>query len=690
MDHCAGPTWNCAGAWNCSNDTAEQDVDEAQPANAEASPEDVSAVFAPDTGASLAPPGPEVELAPKFDPDTGAPLEPAPKVDPDSSAPLEPAPKVEPDTVAPLEPAPKFEPDTTGAPLEPTPKVDPDTETSSAAMPLFGLWGQTPPDTGAPLVAGAPAVTEMQRTGTATTDAILEIAKLNDPFMMDQLGYARVTRLQPNGWRIKCFNGLVCMRRIGVCLLDQILPMIPEPTTQTIAESWSAMKEIDTAVANFTCDAVQPCTNIGQCADSSFKVCLCIPCFDNPPLALVYEGMKEHTLTAPTDTVGKLMGGPKMDVVDKLFITDERTCCQRCCGCKKGLWTIYHDGNKIARVYKGKAACTCASYYKMVDVDNTLLARMKISPTCCELLNNTCRKLTCQCCCLCRVCDLLRCKCCRAIPTAKILAPTSKELMSIFNKAKCCKAPKSKVMYRTLYVPDQDEIEGDEDPVAGEEQDLDDTTDDDPEAVAVDATVVAQPGGKKEKGPKPYEKYNKQTKGEKKGQPGELVKMYVKKPPFFCVGFCRYVKTMTCMVDLGPMEDLAAVADMAGVDLTDVAGEVAEAASGVDVNAIRDTVSGASEGAAESSGTGSLSSMASDAASSGRDMGNAAVDGAMDAQGVMIGDPLQKKAGTDAKLKDYKKVKEEAMDIQLGEGFTTSQKWGALLYVLYEMKQHQF
>ena len=622
--------WDCTGAF-CNNDTAEGEA-----AAAGASPEDVEPKVDTETGALLepapqsdtAPPAPEVELAPKFDTETGAPIQ-------------QPAPEVE--------PAPKF-----------------DTET------------------GAPLVAGAPAVMEMQRTAT-TTDAILEIAKLNDPFMMDQLGYARVTRLQPNGWRIKCFNGLVCMRRIGVCLLDQILPMIPEPTTQAISESWSAMKEIDTAVANFTCDAVQPCTNIGQCADSSFKVCLCIPCFDNPPLALVYEGMKEHTLTAPTDTVGKLMGGPKMDVVDKLFITDERTCCQRCCGCKKGLWTIYHDGNKIARVYKGKAACTCASYYKMVDVDNTLLARMKISPTCCELLNNTCRKLTCQCCCLCRVCDLLRCKCCRAIPTAKILAPTSKELMSIFNKAKCCKAPKSKVMYRTLYVPDQDEIEGDEDPVAGEEQDLDDTTDDDPEAVAVDATVVAQPGGKK--GPKPYEKYNKQTKGEKKGQPGELVKMYVKKPPFFCVGFCRYVKTMTCMVDLGPMGDLA---DMAGVDLTDVAGEVAEAASGVDVNAIRDTVSGASEGAAESSGTGSLSSMASDAASSGRDMGNAAVDGAMDAQGVMIGDPLQKKAGTDAKLKDYKKVKEEATDIQLGEGFTTSQKWGALLYVLYEMKQHQF
>ena len=623
MDHCAGPTWNCAGAWNCSNDTAEQDVDEAQPANAEASPEDVSAVFAPDTGASLAPPGPEVELAPKVEPDTGAPLEPAPK-------------------------------------------VDPDTETSSAAMPLFGLWGQAPPDTGAPLVAGAPAVTEMQRTGTATTDAILEIAKLNDPFMMDQLGYARVTRLQPNGWRIKCFNGLVCMRRIGVCLLDQILPMIPEPTTQAISESWSAMKEVDTAVANFTCDAVQPCTNIGQCADSSFKVCLCIPCFDNPPLALVYEGMKEHTLTAPTDTVGKLMGGPKMDVVDKLFITDERTCCQRCCGCKKGLWTIYHDGNKIARVYKGKAACTCASYYKMVDVDNTLLARMKISPTCCELLNNTCRKLTCQCCCLCRVCDLLRCKCCRAIPTAKILAPTSKELMSIFNKAKCCKAPKSKVMYRTLYVPDQDEVEDDEDPMQGEDEDLDDTMDDDPEAeaVAVDATVVAQPGGKKgkkEKGPPPYEKYNKQTKGEKKGQPGEPVKMYVKKPPFFCVGCCRYMKRMMCLVDLGPVGDLA---DMAGVDLN----EVAQSASGIGL-----------EGAAGSAGTASVSSMASGAASSG-----------MDAQGAMIGDPLAKKAGTDAQMKDYKKVKDEAMDIQLGEGFTTSQKWGSLLFVLYEMKEHQF
>ena len=672
MDHCAGPTWNCAGAWNCSNDTAEQDVDEAQPANAEASPEDVSAVFAPDTGASLAPPGPEVELAPKFDPDSGAPLEPAPKVDPDSSAPLEPAPKVEPDTVAPLEPAPKFEPDTTGAPLEPAPKVDPDTETSSAAMPLFGLWGQAPPDTGAPLVAGAPAVTEMQRTGTATTDAILEIAKLNDPFMMDQLGYARVTRLQPNGWRIKCFNGLVCLRRCGVCILDNILPMVPEPITQSVSSSWSAMKEIDTVIANFTCDVVQPCANIGQCTDSSFKVCLCIPCCDNPPTALIYEGTKEHTLKAPTDKVGKLMG-PKMDVVDKLFITDERTCCQRCCGCKKGLWTIYHDGNKIARVYKGKAACTCASYYKMVDVDNTLIARMKISPTCCEFLNSTCRKFTCQCCCLCLLCDALRCKCCKSHPDAKILTPTRKELLSVFNKAKCCKAPKTKVMYRTLYVPDQDEVEDDEDPMQGEDEDLDDTMDDDPEAeaVAVDATVVAQPGGKKgkkEKGPPPYEKYNKQTKGEKKGQPGEPVKMYVKKPPFFCVGCCRYMKRMMCLVDLGPVGDLA---DMAGVDLN----EVAQSASGIDVSG----VSGGVEGAAGSAGTASVSSMASGAAASG-----------MDAQGAMIGDPLAKKAGTDAQMKDYKKVKDEAMDIQLGEGFTTSQKWGSLLFVLYEMKEHQF
>ena len=30
------------------------------------------------------------------------------------------------------------------------------------------------------------------------------------------------------------------------------------------------------------------------------------------------------------------------------------------------------------------------------------------------------------------------------------------------------------------------------------------------------------------------------------------------------------------------------------------------------------------------------------------------------------------------------------LDIQLGEAFTTSQKWGSLLYVLYEMKEHQF
>ena len=90
-------------------------------------------------------------------------------------------------------------------------------------------------------------------------------------------------------------------------------------------------------------------------------------------------------------------------------------------------------------------------------------------------------------------------------------------------------------------------------------------------------------------------------------------------------------------------------------------------------------VSGGVEGAAGSAGTASVSSMASGAAASG-----------MDAQGAMIGDPLAKKAGTDAQMKDYKKVKDEAMDIQLGEGFTTSQKWGSLLFVLYEMKEHQF
>ena len=42
-----------------------------------------------------------------------------------------------------------------------------------------------------------------------------------------------------------------------------------------------------------------------------------------------------------------------------------------------------------------------------------------------------------------------------------------------------------------------------------------------------------------------------------------------------------------------------------------------------------------------------------------------------------------------ARLKDYAKLEDEDVDIQLGEGFTTSQKWAALLYVLWEMKQHQ-
>ena len=48
-----------------------------------------------------------------------------------------------------------------------------------------------------------------------------------------------------------------------------------------------------------------------------------------------------------------------------------------------------------------------------------------------------------------------------------------------------------------------------------------------------------------------------------------------------------------------------------------------------------------------------------------------------------------KDAGMTKLLKNYKKVKDECDDIQFGETFTTAQKAGALLYILWEDKRHQ-
>lgn len=360
-----------------------------------------------------------------------------------------------------------------------------------------------------------------------------------NPFLLDPLGYARLTRLQPNNWQIRCYNGCVCARMVGVCLLEKILPQIPEPTIiEPINQSWSAAKEIDSAVQQLTNMATcgqAPCSPLetsGDWTDAAFKLCLLMPCFVKDTTAFIFEGQAEHTLAAG-----------KLNITEKLFITDERACCQRLCGCGKGRFTIYKGTEKIAVTKKSKPMCGCASYYKMVDNDGVVLARIKVSPTCAEMLNRTCRKCTCQCCCICRVCDCLRCKCCKAIPWMRIQAPSPNEEMMVFNKAKCCKAPKGKVMYPTLYVPGEN---GGDAPDEAEQEDTEEEAVSGMKATAEDAAgdAVALAGS---------DKYNKQSKGAEKGQPGKKVKYYMKKPPYCCVQFKRDVKKAMCMTAMAEM-----------------------------------------------------------------------------------------------------------------------------------------
>merc|ERR550514_1517286 len=165
----------------------------------------------------------------------------------------------------------------------------------------------------------------------------------------------------------------------------------------------------------------------------------------------------------------------------------------------------------------------------MTDADGTMIARIQISPTLCQALNKTCRKCTCQCCCLCRVCDCIRCKCCVAKPDVRVLTPTFKEKVDIFYKAKCCGAPKTKIYYPTMYIPGQ----GDADEGKNEAAD-------DPKDAATDDAPIEGGDG--------YQKYNKQTKGAKKGEPGEKQKYYLKKPKYATCG---------CIPDVGMKRDIA-------------------------------------------------------------------------------------------------------------------------------------
>jgi hypothetical protein len=429
-----------------------------------------------------------------------------------------------------------------------------------------------------------------------------------NPFLLDPLGYARITRLQPNSCRIKCYNGLVCARMIGVCLLEKILPQIPEPTIiQPINEGWDAAKEIDGIVQNITSAVGADCSPLqtgGDWTDGTFKLLLCIPCFEKTPTAFIFEGQAEHTLTS--GSVKEQVTEPKINVSEKLFITDERSMCNRCCGCKKGRFTIYKGNEKIAETKKSQPMCGCASYYKMVDNDGVVLARIQVSPTFCECLNRTCRKFTCQCCCICRVCDCIRCKCCASKPWMRIQAPSRKEEMMVFNKAKCCKAPKGKVMFPTLYVPGEN---GGDAPDEKEDEDTEEVAIPDAAEAAKDALALAG-----------ADKYNKQSKGPEKGQPGKKVKYYMKKPPYCCVQFKRDMAKAMCMEALGEM----------GIDGEALAGKMEGDVTG---------------GAA---------------------------------------------APEDPRMKNYKRASLDSKDMQFGSSFTTSQKAGALLVWLWDVKGMAF
>ena len=258
-----------------------------------------------------------------------------------------------------------------------------------------------------------------------------------------------------------------------------------------------------------------------------------------------------------------------------------------------------------------------------------------------------------------------------------ILAPTKNEMLSLFNKAKCCKAPKGKVIYRTLYIPGQ----------GGEEVDAD-------EVLAEDEIEKPSPAEEKDEPIEggDYSKYNKQCKGPNVGQPGVPIKYYVKKPPYFCVGCKRELLKLTCLSNVADAaEDLQEMADAAGIDLAAAADAAAEHADPEAAAQARGAAARAREAQAQlqeltpsSTGGGGGNKMA--------DAVNAEVNDVMAIKGAAQDKYITvagKDAGMTKLLKGYKKVKDDCEDIQYGETFTTAQKAGALLYILWEMKNHQ-
>ena len=228
-------------------------------------------------------------------------------------------------------------------------------------------------------------------------------------------------------------------------------------------------------------------------------------------------------------------------------------------------------------------------------------------------------------------------------------------------------------MYRTLYVPGQGGAETDDD---------DDDKDEEEEPAAVN-----------EKDDEPVDggdaaaKYNKQTNGTNKGAPGKNAKYYVKNPPYFCVGLSRDFKKMTCMSDVeAAMEEL-------GIDADDVAAAAEEVAKAADAS---EAVAAAQEAAATVAAAQETVAAGQEQATGDTPL----MDNAMDmkdgvdeakgqADGKKIDSALGEVGGKSGKLAGYKRVLDDCVDMQFGEKFTTAQKTGALLTVLWEMKVHQ-
>ena len=120
---------------------------------------------------------------------------------------------------------------------------------------------------------------------------------------------------------------------------DRAAPRVPPPVITPVNEAWSALKDIDQVMLNLSCDSFGLMTTGADCLDASFKILLCFPCVASPPTSLLYEGQTDFILAKPTGVKGMLFG-PELKTTTSLFITDERTCCQRMCGCKQGKWTI--------------------------------------------------------------------------------------------------------------------------------------------------------------------------------------------------------------------------------------------------------------------------------------------------------------------------------------------------------------